>query len=414
MRGQKKLSAKDVLNARKPGRYGDGGGLELQVSKWQTKAWVFRYMRQGKTRWMGLGPYPDVTLAQARDAAQEQRRLLRIHVDPLEAKREQQLAAKLDEARLTSFEDVARDYIKQHRPGWKNDKHAAQWEATLLGEGAATTKINDLPVGTIDTALVLKVLRPIWNEKPETARRIRGRIEAVLDAAKAAHLRDGENPARWKGHLSHLLTRHSKAKSVNHHAALAYADLPAFMSDLRGNDAISARALEFTILTAARTSETIGSRWSEFDLQAGLWTVPAERMKAGREHVVPLSDRALAILKDLPREKQENDGFVFPGGKKGRTLSNMAMLELLRGMRKGFTVHGFRSTFRDWAGDMTSYPREVAEGALAHGVQDETEAAYRRSTALEKRRCLMADWATFCEIRPTKHSDNVTPIRANA
>lgn len=409
MRARKKLSAKDVLNAKEPGRYGDGGGLELQVSKWKTKAWLFRYMRQGKTRWLGLGAYPDVSLSEARDAAGEQRKLLRNHVDPIDAKRERQMSTRLDAAKLTTFADVARDYIDQHRPGWKNEKHAAQWEATLLGESAATLAINDLPAGAIDTTLVLKVLRPIWNEKPETARRVRGRIETVLDAAKAAHLRDGENPARWKGHLSHLLTGRSKSKAVNHHAALAYTDMPAFMSELRSKNFISGRALEFTVLTASRTSETTGACWPEMDLKAKLWTVPTDRMKGGRQHIVPLSDRAVAILNELPHEASDK-GFIFPGARKSKPLSNMAMLELLRGLRPGFTVHGFRSSFRDWSGDRSNFPREVIEAALAHAIQDESEAAYRRSTAIEKRRLLMSAWARYCEQKPI-NMQNVTAIR---
>lgn len=397
-RGRDKLSAKHVANLKEPGRYGDGGGLMLQVTAAETKSWIFRFMRNGRSHWMGLGPYPDVSLAEARDAAQEQRRLLRANVDPLATKRQQAVSAKLEASRLTTFRQAASDYIEQHRPGWKNDKHVAQWEATLLGEGAATSAINDLPVGAIDTALVLKVLRPIWNETPETARRVRGRIESVLDAAKAAHLREGENPARWKGHLSHLLTRHSKRVEVVHHAAIPFAEMPAFMAGLRANQAISARALEFLILCSARTSEVTGAALVEIDYKAKLWTIPAARMKAGREHVVPLSDRAVEILSDVPREVGEP--FLFPGSRKGKPLSNMAMLELLRGMRPGFTVHGFRSSFRDWAGDRSNFPREVIEAALAHGIQDQAEAAYRRSTAIEKRRLLMAAWARYCGQRP--------------
>lgn len=406
-RGRDKLSARLVANLKEPGRYGDGGGLMLQVTAAETKSWIFRFMRNGRSHWMGLGPYPDIGLADAREAAQEQRRLLRANVDPLAAKRQQVISAKLEANRLTTFRQVASDYIEQHRSGWKNDKHVAQWEATMLGEGAATSVINDLPVGSVDTALVLKVLRPIWNDTPETARRVRGRVEAILDAAKAAHLREGENPARWKGHLSHLLTRRSKRRDVVHHAAVPFGEMPAFMTGLRANEAVSARALEFLILCAARTSEVTGAGLDEVDLQARLWTIPACRMKAGREHVVPLSDRAVEILSDVPREA--GGTFVFPGSRKGRPLSNMAMLELLRGMRPGFTVHGFRSSFRDWAGDRSNFPREVIEAALAHGIQDQSEAAYRRSTAIEKRRLLMAAWARYCE-QPAQAARNVTPL----
>ena len=274
--------------------------------------------------------------------------------------------------------------------------------------------IGNLNLADIDTGHVIKILEPIWNTKNPTAATLRGRIEAVLDWAKARHYRGGDNPARWKGHLEVLLPAKEKVHKVRHQPAMPFADLPPFMEDLRGRDSISARALEFTILTAARTSEAINARWSEFNLKQAVWTVPGERMKAGREHRVPLPDRVVTILKKLPREKGSN--FVFPGGRPRKPLSNMALLELLRGMRgRGLVVHGFRSSFRDWAGEMTNFPRELAEAALGHVLGDKVEAAYRRGDALEKRRMLMDAWARYCATPTKVAGSNVTPIRkANA
>ncbi|MGH8040594.1 MAG: tyrosine-type recombinase/integrase, partial [Rudaea sp.] len=283
-----------------------------------------------------------------------------------------------------------------HKSGWKNEKHAAQWTSTL--DTYAYPVIGKLPVAAIDTVLVMKVLEPIWTTKTETATRVRGRMESVLDWATVRGYRDGENPARWKGHLDHLLPKRSKVKKVQHHPALVYAKAPAFLSELRAQEGTAARALEFLILTACRTNEVIGARWNEFDLAEKTWTVPAERMKAGKEHRVPLSAQALKIIKDL--RKQVQGEFVFPGLHEGNPLSNMAMLELLKRMeRNALTVHGFRSTFRDWVGETTNYPREVAEAALAHTIKDKAEAAYARGDLFAKRRRMFDDWAGYLATR---------------
>lgn len=390
-----KLSAAKVKTLNEPGRYGDGGGLWLQVSGWKTKAWIFRYTMAGRARQMGLGPLGTVTLAEAREKAQRARALLQEGIDPIDAKEGQRQAAQAEAGKRISFKDAAEKYIQAHRAGWKNPKHGDQWASTL--ERYAYPVIGKVAAWDVSTAHVVKILEPIWATKTETASRVRGRIEAVLDWAKVRGFRDksSENPARWRGHLDKLLPAKTKVAKVNHHEAMPYDELPAFMVDLRDNDSISARALEFTILTAARTGETIGARWPEIDFEAKVWTVPGKRTKSGREHRVPLSERALAILRSLPTEK--GNDHVFIGATKGRGLSNMAMLELLRGMvENGLTVHGFRSTFRDWCGERTNHPREIAEMALAHVLPDKTEAAYRRGDSLEKRRRLMRDWAKFC------------------
>jgi len=413
-----KLSAAAVRYASRPGLYGDGRGLYLQISAFGTKAWVFRYMMDGRARKMGLGAIHTVSLAEARKRAADAR--LKVHdgIDPIEDLKARRAQRRLEAAKTMTFKACADKFIEANRAGWKNDKHAAQWFAsfneTKRGSRvypAATAAINDLPVSAIDTGLVLKVLEPNWTKTPETASRVRGRIEAVLDWAKVRGYRDGENPARWRGHLDMTLPERPKA---THHDAVPYSEMPSFMAELRAKQVVSARALEFAILTAARTGEVIGAKWtemSEVEINGGgkkiwVWRVPAERMKAGKEHRVPLPDRALAILEKLPREGE----YVFPGNRHGKPLSNMAMLELMRDMRgKGATVHGFRSSFRDWTAEQTSYPNEMCEIALAHAVSDKTEAAYRRGDMMEKRRRLMADWAAYCGERPAS-GDNVVPI----
>ena len=407
-----KLSAAAVRAASKPGLYGDGHGLYLQVSGFDTKAWVFRYMIDGRPRKMGLGPLHTVSLAEARKRAAEARLKAYDGVDPIDDKRARRAHRKLEAAKSITFKECADKYIAANREGWKNAKHADQWSATFnetkrgsLTFPAATAAINDLPVSAIDTGLVLRALEPIWTKTPESARRIRGRIESVLDWAKVRGYRDGENPARWRGHLDKTLAKRPRVRA--HHDAIAYAELPAFMAELIAKDGASARALEFTILTAARTGEVIGAKWSEIDLKAKLWTVPATRMKSGVEHRVPLSERALEIITKQPRDGE----LVFAGRRAGAPLSNMSMLELMRDMRgKGATVHGFRSTFRDWAAEQTSYPNELCEIALAHVVSDKTEAAYRRGDMMERRRRLMADWAEYCEHTPAERG-KVHPIR---
>ncbi len=348
---------------------------------------------------MGLGAYPEVSLREARERTDDARRLRRQGIDPIDDKHARRSARALKAVKETTFAAAAHGYIRSHSAGWRNAKHAAQWQATL-GTYACPV-LGRLPVQSIDAGLVLKALEPIWAEKPETASRLRGRIEAVLDWAKARGLREGENPARWRGHLDKLLPARSKVRRVEHHAALPFDDLPAFMGRLGKQEGTAARALAFTILTAARTGETIGAKWDEIDLVARVWTVPASRMKAGKEHRGPLAPAAVAILEQAA-ERREND-YVFPGAR-GGALSNMAFLMLLRRMEHGdLTTHGFRSTFRDWAAERTGFPREVAEQALAHTLPDKVEAAYRRSDLFDKRRKLMEAWARFC-MTPTARS----------
>ena len=392
-RMQGKLTALGVGRLKTPGMYGDGGGLWLQVTGKGAKSWVFRFTLRGKSREMGLGSASTFTLAEARDKALACRKLRAEGIDPIEAKRAQQDEARLEAARAMSFQQCAAAYIEAHQAGWRNSKHAAQWTATL--STYAYPAFGNLPVAAIDTGFVIQALQPIWTTKPETATRVRGRIESVLDWATTHGYRRGENPARWKGHLSNLLPKRSKVQKVEHHAALPYTELPTFLTVLREREAPAARVLEFAILTAARTGEVIGADWSEFDLEAGTWTVPAARMKGGSEHRVPLSAPALTIVRNL--SKIRTSSFVFPGGRLGKPLSNMSMLMMLRRMNRGaLTVHGFRSTFRDWASETTHFPSEVVEMALAHAIESKVEAAYRRGDLFAKRRNLMVDWGEYC------------------
>jgi integrase len=377
-----KLSAAKVAKVNQPGLYGDGDGLWLQVSEVKnkegvslTKSWILRFDLAGRHRYMGLGPFRRVSLAKARQRRDEAHDLIYRGVDPIEARRKQRDELRSQTAESITFKDAAKRFLDLHRDTWKNEKHKQQWTNTL--RDYAYPSLGDRPIAAIDGAAITEALKSIWTKKPETARRVKQRIERVIQ-----WVRDG-TPLPVQG----------PSRRVQHHAALPFAGLPSFMAELRERDGISPRALEFTILTIARTSEAIGAKWSEIDLKAGVWTVPAERMKAGKEHQVPLSKRAMEILNELPRER---GGYVFPGAKAKSPLSNMAMLELLRGMRGGGTVHGFRSSFRDWAGDRTHYPREVIEHALAHQIKDKSEASYRRSAALEKRRRLMEEWAKYC------------------
>jgi integrase len=363
----------------------------------------------GRVRQLGLGAYGkhDVTLADAREKAGELRKQVRSGVDPINTHRLHREQLRLQKARHVTFAQCADQYIAAHQSAWRNDKHREQWRATL--RTYAYPIIGDLSVADVDTVLVRKVLEPIWQSKPETAGRLRGRIERVLSFAKAQGLRSGENPARWKGHLDNLLPRVSKIKNVRHHPALPYLELPGFLQELRNRNSISTCALEFTILTAVRTSEAINSRWSEIDLAEKTWTVPPERMKTGKEHRVPLSERAIEVLKGLPREKGSE--LVFIGGREGAPLSNMAMLECLRELRPGLTVHGFRSTFRTWAAERTNYPHHVCEQALAHIIPDAVVRSYQRGDLFEKRRRLMHEWSRYCGQKPVVKSDNVRQLR---
>ena len=403
-----KLTSLSVRQARRRGLYGDGGGLFLQVSESGAKSWVFRFKKADRLRVMGLGPAHTITLAEARDRARECRKLRLDGIDPIEARRAERAQAKLDAAKAVTFAECADAYITAHKAGWRNPKHAAQWPATLATYVNPTFGV--LPVQAIDTALVTRVMEPIWTKKPETASRVRGRIESILDWATARGYRQGENPARWRGHLENLFPRRSKVRRVEHHAALPYSELSAFMLALRQQEGVAARALEFTILTAARTGEVIGARWEEINIAERLWSVPAERMKAGRGHRVPLCGKALEIVEEM---RAIGGNFIFPGGKRGKPLSNMAMTMLLPRMGHGDqTVHGFRSTFRDWAAERTNFPAEVAEMALAHAVTDKVEAAYRRGDLFEKRRALAEAWAKFCATALV--GGEIVPIRKPA
>ena len=404
------LTAAKVRTA-KPGRYGDGGGLYLLVRAPEGRFWVFRYTMPGaKMREVGLGRAGSgagaVALAEARERAADLQRSVKAGVDPL-AKREADAASAAAEAaaaaiRGKTFRDVAELFLASHEAGWRNPKHRQQWRNTL--EAYAHPHMGAVPVADVGTAHVMAALEPIWTAKPETASRVRGRIEAVLDYAAAREWRRGENPARWRGHLAKLLLSLGRVAKVRHHAALPWAEVPHFMRLLRQREGTAARALELAVLTAARTGEVLGMRWSEIDFAQAVWTVPAERMKAGREHRVPLAPAAVALLRGLPPPDAPNHltegagaALVFPGAGAGRPLSNMAMLMLLRRMGRGdLTAHGFRSSFRDWAAEATTFPRELAEAALAHVNADKTEAAYQRGDLLGKRRRLMEAWAAYC------------------
>ncbi|TPM32959.1 site-specific integrase [Mesorhizobium sp. B2-3-5] len=415
-----KLSAVEVAKKSKPGTYGDGGGLYLQVTKSTskkasegdvTKSWLFRFMLAGKARSMGLGDLQTFNLKEARERAREARQKVTDGIDPIEQRNEKKAAVRAEDAKRVTFKQASERYIAAKKAGWKNAKHAEQWTNTLATYAWPT--IGDLPVAKVDTAHIMQILEPIWVEKTETASRVRGRVEMVLGWATARHYRSGDNPARWRGHLDNLLPARSKVAKVEHHAAMPYAELPAFMARLRHMDSISARALEFTILNAVRTGEAIGAKEGEFDFANKVWTIPAERMKAGKPHRVPLSDRAITLLETLPREA--GSPYMFAGARPGKPLSNMAMLELLRGMEgmEGLTVHGFRTTFRVWAAERSNFPREIAEAALAHTLRDKTEAAYQRSDMLEKRRKLMTAWAGFAAQVPAKGA-NVVALAVGA
>jgi integrase len=402
-----RLTVAGVTAKNKPGLYADGLGLYLQVSSGGAKSWIFRYMLAGRPRKMGLGSVHTVSLKLAREKAGEQRLKLLDATDPIEQRKAERMEKLAASATMLTFKQAAEAYIKAHRSGWSNIKHAAQWTATL--ETYVYPMFGDLAVSRVDVGLVLKALEPIWTTKPETATRVRGRIESILDWATARGYRQGDNPARWRGHLDKLLPARSKVAKVQHHAALPYGEIGGFVATVRAMEGVSPKALEFAILTATRTGETVGARWSEIDTDNALWTIPADRMKAKKEHRVPLSERALEILASLPREKGSDH--VFIGDKPGKSLSNMSLLMTLRRMKRDdLTTHGFRSTFRDWAAEQTAYPNELLEMALAHTVSDKTEAAYRRGDMFEKRRRLMEDWAGYCAT--TKRGvSNVTPIR---
>lgn len=406
-----KLTARSLdklIKEASPGLIGDGGGLYLQVGKTGGLSWLYRFQLNGSRRAMGLGKHPEVSLAQARERAANARKQVADGIDPIEAKEHAQLAAKAAQNKALTFQQCAAEYIDAHRSSWKSIKHAQQWENTL--STYAYPFIGDKPVSAVTTDDVLAILKPIWASKNETASRVRNRIELIIAAAKARKRFEGENPAQWKGHLDKLLAKRKQVAQVEHHAALPYNQLPTFWRNLETAEGMAAQALQFTILTACRTSEVLNAQWSEMDLASALWTIPASRMKARREHKVPLSDAAVAVLERLARV--QDNPFVFPGMKEGRPLSNLAMLMLLRRMDLGhLTVHGFRSSFRDWAAEETAFPNMVAEMALAHTVGSAVEAAYRRGDLLEKRRAMMQAWADYVETQP---ATNVVLLRGRA
>jgi integrase len=398
-----KLTHLQATKLNQPGLRGDGAGLWLKVTENGSKSWIFRFTFDSRERWMGLGSFPDVSIAEARDTATDLRKMVRSGVDPLEAKQERVAANLAVKAKTVTFDWCAEQYINAHKSGWKNAKHVDQWVHTL--DSYAKPVIGALAADKIDTAHVMKILEPIWSTKSETASRLRGRIESVLDWATTRKFRTGENPARWKGHLDNLLPARSKMARVKHHPALPWVDIPAFIASLKSQAGTAALALQFTILTAARSGEVRGMTWAEIDFQNRMWVVPAERMKAGAEHRVPLSNNALQVLQSAKTATALlNTPLVFPGttytkptGANSPTLkplSDMSLTAVLRRMElTNITVHGFRSSFRDWAAEATNYPRDMAEMALAHTVGDKVEAAYRRGDMFEKRRSMMDDWA---------------------
>jgi integrase len=413
-----KLTVKKIDKLTKPGRYGDGSGLYLQVSGPTSRSWILRYEKAGRERWLGLGSQRTFTLKEARERARKARQLLADGVDPLAQKKAAKAAKALADAKAITFEEAARQFYDQHRKKW-SVKHAAQFISSL--KEYAFKKIGKLAVADVDIGEVLKVLeqkhedypdQQLWNAVPVTANRVRNRIEQVLDWATVRGYRTGDNPARWKGHLSNVLPARNN-KEVEHLAALPYTEVSEFITALHGRQGTAAAALEFLILTAARTGELIGAQWDEIDFEQKLWIVPASRIKGGRQHRVPLTDRALEILRDPDRCPREPDNpFVFIGPQQGAGLSDEVMTLLLKRMgHDDITVHGFRSTFRDWAGETTSFPSDICEVALAHAVGGKVQISYQRGDLLEKRRKLMEHWAEYCLTPKRDASGVVTPIR---
>lgn len=410
-----KLSALQVTKLSKPGLYGDGGGLTLQITNAGVKSWLFRFMRDGKPFGMGLGPTHTISLAEARVKALEARKLLVDGQNPLTIKKQKKLADALEHAKIITFDQCSKAYIEAHRSGWKNVKHIDQWTNTLATY--ASPVFGQLPVADIDTALIVKCLAPIWQTKTETASRLRGRIESVLGWATTSGYRTGENPARWRGHLENLLANIGKSSRTKNHPSLPWPRIGEFMVALTAREGVAAKAVQFAILTACRSGEVRGAQWIEIDFREKIWTIPAGRMKARREHQVPLSDAALSLLTSM-RSKvnaladQKIDplvGKLVFAGTKGQVLSDMTLTAVIRRMNsederpvwsdptgQGITVHGFRSTFRMWAAETTAYPREVAEHALAHQLPDVVERAYQRGTQFLKRQSLMAEWGAYC------------------
>jgi integrase len=390
-RAVNRLTDAGVRRTTKPGLYGDGANLYLHVGPTGAKSWIFRYRANGKLRDMGLGPIHTVGLAKARKRAQQHRLTKLDGIDPLDLKKVRNTDAKLKAARAMTFKACAEGYMAANRAGW-GTRHAATWEQSVVDH--AYPVLGDLPVQAIDTTLLMRAIEPFWATKTETVSRVRARIEAVLDWATTRGYRTGENPARWKGHLENLLPRRSKVAPVKHFAALPYAEIAGLMAELRQQEGAAPRALEFAILTAARTGEVIGATWDEINLAERLWIVPASRMKGDKEHRVPLSDAAMAVVETMAEYRQGDH--LFPGRRRGKPIHARALWELLKAMgRAEESVHGFRSSFRDWAAERTSFPAEIAEMALAHRVGSAVEQAYRRSDQFEKRRQLAQAWAKY-------------------
>jgi integrase len=418
------LSPKFIETIEKPGRFSDGGGLYLQVSAGKnggvTKSWLFRYMRghvsrTGKptSREMGLGPLSTnkrdgfITTKEARDRAYRAREALKAGVDPIDSKQALRAAKMVDEAKAVTFSQCAAEYIDSHKAGWKGEKHVKLWKGSL--KRYAEPIFGSLPVAAVDTQLVLKVLKPIWETKTKTAVDTRLRIELILNWAKTHGYRDGENPARWRGHIENALPDPSKISKVKHLPAMPYDELPGFMGKLRAETGTSSAALEWTILTAVRSDNTFAATWPEIDFEKKVWVIPSARMKADADHRVPLTDRLVEILAKM----DSNTTFIFSGENPKKKLPHEKMLKVLKALRPGLTVHGFRSTFKDWASEQTAYANEVSEMALAHTVGDKVENAYRRTDLFEKRRRLMEDWAAYCASQKSS-ARNVTPIRIGA
>jgi len=418
-----KLSARKVETLSKPGWHNDGGGLYLRITEGRSTKWIYVFKRDKKRREMGLGSLADVSLAQARELAVSARQMVKDGLDPIEERKaaaaqaaEAAVAVRAADRPTPLFGSFADTYIDTHEEGWRNPKHRQQWRNTIKTHAKPLLM---KPVDAITSDDVLVVLKPIWTRIPETAGRLRSRIENILDAAKASkHIASPwENPARWKGNLIHLLPRRKNKKQVRHHAAIPYEEMPDFMRRLRSRPAIAARALELTVLCATRTNETLKMRWSEVNLQTEVWTIPKERMKMNIEHRIPLPPRAIEIIREIPRGSECNsDSYVFPGQSRGSPLSQMSMTMLLRRMKLGhYTVHGMRSSFRDYMGDMTHHAESTVEQALAHQVGDETSRAYRRGDAFLKRRQVLRDWETYLYASPRKKrrgKSEVTSIAA--
>lgn len=405
-----KLTQLKIDKLKTPSIYGDGAGLSLKVTTGGSKSWIYRYMLAGKAHWMGLGSYPDVSLAEAREKAAELRKLTRQNIDPLAEKRKETSVIRAAIAKYITFDKASAQYIEAHKSGWKNAKHVDQWTNTLATY--ASPVIGNVDVSMIDTSHIMRILEKdnFWNEKTETAHRVRGRIESVLDWATARKYRTGENPARWKGHIDKMLPARNKVKATEHHPALPWLEMGAFMVTLREQEGIAARATELAILTATRSGEVRGAVWDEFDLDNAIWTIPPDRMKAKKEHRVPLSVQAIKLLKT--QKEQFPNGLAFPGMKEGKPLSDMSLTAVLRRMeRNDITVHGFRSSFRDWAAESTGYPSEMVEMALAHTIGNKVEAAYRRGDLFEKRRRMMNDWSNFCDT--VIKAGEVIPMKSN-